>query len=152
MEYLVWIEESALGVWIRESLWGYPIVLSCHAVGMATVVGVVTMIDIRVLGYARRIPIASFDRLFTIAWAGFLLNFISGCMLFSGDAQRFFFQTVFQIKIGLIVLGGLSIWLLLRQILSNRASDAAKLTAVLSLMFWFGAITAGRLTAYIGLD
>ena len=152
MGILISIEESGVGVWIRESLWGYPIVLSCHAVGMAIVIGIFTMIDIRTLGFAPGIPAASLRRLFTVAWLGFLLNLVSGCLLFAGDAQRFFFQTVFQIKIGLIILGGLAMWFLLREFRTDPDSTRAKSIAVLSLACWFGAIIAGRLTAYVGVD
>jgi len=63
MGFLVWLEESSLGIFIRESLWGYPIVLSSHAVGMATVMGVVVALNFRALGYARDIsilPLTSF--------------------------------------------------------------------------------------------
>ena len=149
MEFLTWLETSSVGVWIRESLWGYPIVLSSHAVGMAIVVGVVTMIDIRVLGYAKQIPITSFRSLFNLAWGGFALNFISGCLLFTGDPVKFFNDWPFRIKISLIILGMISVWLLLRELKSNESSGKARTIAVFSLLCWFGAITAGRLTAYL---
>lgn len=152
MEFLTWLEESGVGVWIRESLWGYPIVLSSHAVGMAIVVGVVTMIDIRVLGFAPKIPISSFNSLFTLTWAGFALNFISGCLLFTGDPVKFYNNTPFRIKITLIILGMISVWLLLRAVRdtdTGKCSTKARVIAAFSLLFWFGAITAGRLTAYL---
>jgi len=150
LQFLTWLETSSVGVWIRESLWGYPIVLSSHAVGMAIVVGVVTMIDIRVLGYARQIPIASFKSLFNLAWGGFALNFISGCLLFTGDPVKFFNDWPFRIKISLILLGMISVWLLLREIRdTGESTDKARTIAIFSLLCWFGAITAGRLTAYL---
>ena len=149
MEFLTWLENSSVGGWIRESLWGYPIVLSSHAVGMAIVVGVVTMIDIRVLGYAKQIPIDSFKSLFNLAWGGFVLNFISGCLLFTGDPTKFFNDTPFRIKITLIILGMISVWLLLREVRTDESSKKAKAIAIFSLLCWFGAITAGRLTAYL---
>lgn len=152
MGLLLTIENSGVGVWIRESMWGYPIVLSCHAIGMGIVVGVFTMVDIRVLGFAKGIPIRAFDRLLTIGWLGFLINFISGCLLFTGDARRFFFQGVFEIKMVLIVLGGIVMWRLVRVIRTNPDSKSTRRLAVLSLILWFGAIIAGRLTAYIGVD
>lgn len=152
MGFLISIENSGVGVWIRESLWGYPIVLSCHAIGMAIVVGTFTMVDIRVLGFARGIPFTAFKRLLTIGWLGFLLNLISGCLLFTGDAQRFFFQGVFEIKMGLIILGGMVMWLLVRALKVDAESARVKYMAALSMALWFGAIIAGRLTAYIGLD
>ena len=150
MEFLTWMEESGLGIWIREDLWAYPIVLSCHAVGMAIVVGMVTMIDIRVLGFARKIPISSFNSLFFLTFAGFLLNFISGVLLFFSDPTKFFYSTPFRIKIVLIILGMISAWMLLRNVSDNQdSSTKAKTIAAFSLLFWFGAITAGRLTAYL---
>lgn len=152
MESLIWLEESGLGVWVRESMWGYPFILASHAIGMAIVVGVITMLDLRVLGFASRIPLKSINSLFTIAWIGFVLNFLSGLLLFCTDAERFFFQTVFQIKILLIILGAIALWVLLRQVRDQVITKSAKITAVISLLCWFGAITAGRLTAYIGLE
>lgn len=149
MDILNWIGHSSVSAWVSESLWGYPIVLSSHAVGMAIVVGVVTMIDIRVLGYARQIPISSFKSLFNLAWGGFALNFISGCLLFTGDPVKFFNDWPFRIKISLIILGMISVWLLLREVRIDESSAKAKAIAVFSLVCWFGAITAGRLTAYL---
>lgn len=149
MELLVWLEGSGLGIWIRESLWGYPIIISCHAVGMSIVVGLATMLNIRVLGFAPGVPISSFQKLFMIAWAGVALNLISGLLLFVADAARFFTQGSFQIKILLIVLGVISVSLLLRSVKDGTVSSQAKVIASLSLVFWFGAIIAGRLTAYI---
>jgi hypothetical protein len=154
MQFLAWLETSGIGVWIRESLWGYPTVLSCHAVGMAIVVGIVSMIDFRVLGFARAIPIASFDRLFTFAWAGFALNLASGVLLFIGDAQRFAVHPTFLTKIVLIILGGIFAWLLLKALheapAEGAATGKAKTIAVLSLLCWSGAVIAGRLIAYLG--
>lgn len=149
MEFLSWLENTSVGFWIRESMWGYPIVLSSHAVGMAVVVGVITMIDIRVLGYARSIPITAFKSLFNLAWAGFALNFVSGCLLFTGDPKKFFNDWPFRIKISLIILGMISVWLLIREIKINESSSKARAIAAFSLLCWFGAITAGRLTAYL---
>ena len=146
------IENSGVGVWIRESLWGYPIVLSSHAIGMAVVVGVFTMVDIRVLGFAHGIPMSAFRRMLAIGWLGFLLNLVSGCLLFTGDAQRFFFQGVFEIKMGLIILGGIIMWRLMKILKTDPESTRAKGLAALSLVLWFGAIIAGRLTAYIGVE
>ena len=141
-----------MAFWVRESTWGYPFVLSSHAVGMAIVVGVVTMIDIRVLGFARQIPISSFRSLFNLTWAGFAMNFISGCLLFTGDPKKFYFSTPFRIKIFLIVLGMITMWRLLLAVIHTDTGDApakARTIAAFSLFCWFGAITAGRLIAYL---
>lgn len=157
MDFLIWLENTALGLWVAQSIWGYPIVLSSHAVGMAIIVGTVVMISLRLLGFARDMPITSFNNLSVVAGAGVLLNVLSGLALFSGDPTKFFYHPMFWIKILLIILGALSVWWALR--IARRTGDVstgklevpldAKVFAFLSLVFWPGAIIAGRLIAYM---
>jgi hypothetical protein len=155
MQFLQWLEGSLLGLWVRESDWGYPIVLSAHAVGMAVVVGTVLMFSMRTLGYANELPLSWFDRLFTVAWSGFALNLLSGLCLFAGDPVKFLFHPAFQIKIALIIAGGVSIWIMGRRlnepgrVSGSEISFGTRAVAGLSIVFWLGAIVAGRLIAYI---
>ena len=67
MDSLAWLEQTDLSTWLRESDWGFPIMLCFHAVGMGLVVGISLMFSARVLGYAKAFPLSAFDRLFTIA-------------------------------------------------------------------------------------
>ena len=152
---LNWLESSIIGVWVAQSLWGYPIVLSSHAVGMAIVVGTVVVLNLGVLGYPREIPIASFGNLKFVAWSGVALNVLSGIAQFCGDPSRFFFHPVFWIKMALIALGAVSVWFVFRalpeakQLAGTEPPGSAKIVAALSLVFWPAAIVAGRLIAYI---
>ena len=159
MEYLTWLQDSALGTWVAESIWGYPIVLACHAVGMAVAAGTVTMICLRILGFARAVSLTMFARLSAVAWAGLVLNVVTGLALFSGDPVKFFYHPVFWIKISLITLGAVSLWMLLRALREtasvpgdgNGMPAGVKLVAGCVLAFWAGVIIAGRLIAYIEL-
>ncbi|MFT5134765.1 MAG: hypothetical protein ACI9SC_003247 [Gammaproteobacteria bacterium] len=157
MSFLYWLEESVIGVWVGQS-WGYPFVLSGHAVGMSIVVGTVIMINLRLLGFSPNIPITLFRNLTRVSWMGVTLNIVSGLALFSGNPVKFFFHPVFWIKIALIVLGGLSVWWGLRSFretgFDNEVSGSTKtikVIATFSLLFWLGAIVAGRLIAYFKL-
>ena len=157
MNFLIWLQDSALGTWVAGSIWGYPIVLACHALGMAVVAGTVTMICIRILGFARAVPLTLFARLPAVAWAGLVLNIVTGLALFSGDPVKFFYHPVFWIKLSLITMGAASLWLVVRALRNTAAIPeagpetpaGAKLVAGCSLAFWAGAIIAGRLIAYI---
>ncbi len=157
MSFLIWLQDSALGTWVAESIWGYPIVLACHALGMAVVAGTATMISLRILGFARAVPYSLFARLSAVAWVGLALNLVTGLALFSGDPVKFFYHPVFWFKISLITLGAASLWLLARALQNAVAMPAhgpeipigTKLVAGCSLVFWAGAIIAGRLIAYI---
>jgi hypothetical protein len=59
MSFLSAIEKSDFATWVREgsSVFGYYGFLFLHTVGLATVVGLSAMIDFRLLGFARRLPL-----------------------------------------------------------------------------------------------
>lgn len=149
MDLLLWIEESQLGIYIRESLWGYPIVLSSHGVGMATIVGVAVALNLRVLGFAKQISVPAFDRIFIVGWIGFFVNLISGLILFCGSASRYFFQGSFQIKIAFIVVGGVLMKVIMTRVRANQNETTTKIIAAISLASWFGGVITGRLMAYL---
>lgn len=149
MGFLTWFEEGALGVFVRESLWGYPITLSSHAVGMAIVVGVVVAINMRLLGFAKGISIASFDRVFLAGWVGFFINLISGLVLFAGSATEYIFQGAFQLKIGGILVGGILLKVVMNAVREGKDEMLVKGLSVACLASWGLAIVMGRLMAYL---
>ena len=153
-DLLTSIEGSTLAVWTRESpsIWAYATILTLHTVGLAIVVGVNAVVDLRLLGWAPRIPIPALRTLFPIMWWGFAVNFASGLLLFMADATTKSGQAVFYVKLACITLA-----LIVARTVSNRmrqqhdTSVTATLRglAVLSLVLWAGAIVAGRLMAYL---
>lgn len=148
MELLLWFESNALGLYIREDLWAFPIALSVHAVGMAMVLGIVMLVNFRVLGYVKAIPVLSYSGLFGVAWAGFALNLISGLALYSAHATEYTFQLVFILKIGLLVLGGILMKVMLTGIRDGWDQGKIKMVSVVCLLSWVGAVITGRLMAY----
>ena len=140
--------------------------LCVHAVGMGMVVGISLMYSARILGYAKAFPLAAFDKLFGVAWFGFAMNAVSGVLLFVGEPRRLFVTPAFWIKMILIVCAGFALWVLAKalQAESRRAdglpgpgralpgqgvvTTSAKIAAIFAIVFWLGAITAGRLIGY----
>ncbi len=149
MDFLLWYEEGPVGLFIRESLWGYPIVLFSHAVGMATVMGVVVALNMRVLGFAKELSIPAFDNLFIVAWLGFFINLVSGLILFAGSSSTYVFQGSFQLKIGAIVLGGILMKFVLGAVRANKPAYIQKLLSIVCLLCWIVGVVTGRLMAYL---
>jgi hypothetical protein len=149
------LESSAVARMVQESLWGYPIVLSSHAVGMAILVGLALMINFRLLGLAPKIPISALRPMFRIAWFGLAINVISGTMLFVANADAFFESTPFWLKIGLLVVGLTLLVKIARQIPATRdpaldfvPTPQLRSMAFLSSVALFAVIIFGRLIAY----
>jgi hypothetical protein len=157
-DFARWLEGSALGVWTRESpsIWAYPTVLTLHTVGLGILVGANAVIDFRLLGFAPRLPIPSLDPLYRFMWAGFAINAVTGVMLFVSDATVKAKQPVFYIKLALIALALVTTAVIRRRVAPGSAfrdadarQEPGRRLAVLSLLLWTGAITAGRLMAYL---
>ena len=157
MGFLEWLQGTWVGVLVAESLWGYPLFETIHTIGMAMMIGSLGLINLRVLGFKPDLPLFGTRELLPLAWLGFTLNAISGALLFTSDAVYFFESYTFRIKMVLIILGGLNAALLGRRVFRDAsaapvpvAAPAAgtKWIAATSLLFWLGAVCAGRLIAY----
>jgi hypothetical protein len=143
------LEQSGVAIWIRESgvLYGYPLILFLHTLGLSTLVGLSSAINLRLLGFARGIPIASLARLFTLMWSGLALTAVTGLLLFIADATRHSSNPAFSIKL-LFVVGAVTALALIWKRVFRLQRDGRVLAAV-SLACWFGALSAGRLMAYV---
>ena len=88
MEWLAAIEQSGLATWVHESesIWAYPTILTLHTVGLGVLVGANAALDLRLLGFGRRMPLADLEGLFLGMWCGFALNAATGALLFAADA------------------------------------------------------------------
>ena len=149
MDLLLWYENGPVGVFERESLWGYPAILTSHAIGMATVLGVAFTLCMRVMGFAKGISIQAFDKLFVVGWIGFFINLVSGILLFSGSASTYFFQWAFQLKIGAILFGGVMLKVVMNSVRVNNSELTQKFFAALCMTSWLVGVITGRLMAYI---
>jgi hypothetical protein len=155
MSFLAWLDGTWIAALVRETYYGYPAFEAVHAIGMAMMIGAIGVINLRVLGYKPQIPMLGVRQLLPLAWLGFAANAITGAALFTSDAFYFFESTTFRIKILLIFLAGINAWLLgrlyFREVLAGydpAPTAAVKWIAATSLLFWFGALIAGRLLAY----
>jgi hypothetical protein len=158
MDLLVQLEESGFGTWVRESnsLFAYPAILFLHTLGMALLAGVSGLIDLRILGVGSEIPLDSIQKFVPYMWAGFWLNAATGMALFIPDASVKAISPVFYTKLVFIVIA----MVLTAQIKTRIFHDPLaskrpvsmnnRLMALASILCWLGAITAGRLLAYVG--
>ena len=154
----VWLENTAIGVWTRESpsLWAYPAILTLHTIGLGVLVGANAIIDLRLLGFAPRLPLPSLSPLYRFMWAGFALNAVTGILLFVANATTKATQPVFYVKLGFIAAALIVTAAIRKTVDRDRSGSpqpagirgAGRLAAV-SLLLWTGAIAAGRLMAYL---
>ena len=154
--FLKVIEDTGFSTWLRESEspFAFYFILLFHTFGLALLVGANAVVDLRLLGVARAIPLAPLKRLFRIMWIGFAMNAVTGILLVFAYPTKALTNPDFYIKLTLI---GFAVWVMQRlkiQVFedSSLSEEAMATRGVMlarwSLFLWFGAITAGRLLAY----
>jgi hypothetical protein len=158
MNFLLWLESLKFCVWVRESdsIWAFPMFLFMHTLGMSMIAGVSGVVDIAILGFWPRIPIKPLERLYPVMWTGFWINAVTGTVLMVADASTKLLNPVFYIKM-CFVFAGVALLVIMRKRIFGSPElgqgflpSNAKRLAWLSLVCWLGAITAGRLLAYLG--
>ena len=146
---LAQLEQSGLAIWIRESgvLYGYPLILFLHTLGLSTVVGLSAAVDVRLLGFASTIPLTSLDKVFGLVWAGFALTAATGVLLFVADATKHASNPAFFVKLAFVAGGVVTVALVRSRVFHGQQRGVFLATA--SLGCWVIALTAGRLMAYV---
>lgn len=158
IEFLRWLQETALAQYIRESEWAFPTIESLHVIALTIVFGTIAVVDLRLCGLAstnRRFTELA-DELLPWTWGAFVLAVIFGSMLFMSHALIYFNNTAFRVKFIFMFLAGvnmLTFELVTRRNvtqwdLGNKIPLTARAAGVLSLIFWIASVYLGRQTGW----
>jgi hypothetical protein len=148
------IESSAPAVWMRGTVPAMPAVESVHVLTAVTVLGVLLIVDLRLLGLRDR-PRALTRisaELLPIAWVAFGAAVVTGALMFSTNAHTYFFNAAFRIKLLALVCAGLNMaffhLVTFRGVAAWRANArpprAARVAGALSLLLWACVVLLGR--------
>src|SRR5687768_9497074 len=159
MQLLEALEMWSYAAWVRESLYGWAIMLTIHAYGNAIVVGAIFIVALRVFGLFRTVPITTLNRfLIPLIWTGVIMQVISGFSLFLTKPPRYATDLLFLSKLTFVVLG-VVVTLYLQKALKqeaaswqagNHVTTRGLRLAGLAAFAWAGVLVMGRLTAYLG--
>ena len=153
--FLASLESSRLGLFMQTSSWAFPTVESFHVIFLVLVVGVIAIVDLRLLGLAstsRRLTEVAADCL-VWTWLAFALAVATGLVMFATNATTYWDNTYFRWKMLCLVLAGVNMLIFelftMRGVADWDADSAAvplagKAAGVLSLCFWFGVVAFGR--------
>jgi hypothetical protein len=154
-----WIEQSALGDFMRtSSLWTYAIVNVLHVLGIGSLFGATMVMDLRLLGVWRSVPLATVTTATVpVAAGGLMIAVVTGAGLFATQATEYLGNPFLFIKFAAIAVGvanaaavrGLPAWQKHgERDLSRGERRNLAIVGGISLAAWIAAIAAGRLIAY----
>jgi hypothetical protein len=157
--FSTWLKSTAFSAAILHYTWIWPTCESLHFIGMAFLVGIVGLLDLRILGVGRGLSIAAVHRFLPWGIAGFAVNLITGALFFAGDPYQYVHNPAFQWKMVFILAAGVNVMVFYATGIRARvealgpSDDAplpAKVIAGLSLAVWVAVMYCGRMLPYLG--
>ena len=145
-----------LATWVKAVPWVWPAAESQHFIGLALLMGVVLLIDLRMLGFMKQVSVHALDRLIPWGVLGFGLNLVTGMIFFVAAPEQYTQNIAFFWKIGLMIVAvfnGLYFTVYDKAWALAPGADAAPLSKVMAasaLLLWVGVMYYGSMLPFIG--
>jgi uncharacterized membrane protein len=145
-----------VGSFVTDTPWMWPTCETLHFVGLSLLLGVVLLVDLRILGALKGVSFASLHRLLPWAAIGFGVNVVTGMLFFVGRPVQYIHNTSFYWKIALVMLAGLNAlyftvleepWALGPK---EDAPFTAKFAAASGMLLWVGVLYCGSMLPFLG--
>ena len=107
-DILHWIRDTSLGAAVRQSRWMFATGETLHFIGLSMLVGGILVVDLRLLGFIRRVPVRAALAFLPFVIAGFLINLATGIVFFSADPMMYWPNPAFKLTMLMILLAGVN--------------------------------------------
>lgn len=156
--FALWLHETAPSQWVRAWPWTWAICETLHFIGLSLVIGVIGLLDLRLMGFLPRVPLAALRPLLPYGIAGFAINAITGLIFFIGTPEQYVTNVAFAMKLLFLALSGLNVLVFEtrhgREVLALAADApmpaAFRRAGAISLVCWLMVLYWGRMLPYIG--
>jgi hypothetical protein len=152
-----WLEQREWAGAFSASQWLYPSVLATHLTCIAIFGGMILITNLRLLGWLRSQSVTDVvQKLRPWKWIGFVIMVTCGALLAGSEAEKYYVNPYFWIKMTLLALIGVNGLVFRNSVYRNTAEldgaqvmpPRAKLAAALSLILWIGVVCSGRMIGY----
>jgi hypothetical protein len=147
-----WVAATPFADWAASNPYAYPAANTIHVLALVLLLGGIGLVDLRVIGMFRTLPLQPLSRaLVPIAATGVLILAASGSILFAADAEALARQDTFRLKLVLIAIALANVGLfrlLYGAVVSDSPPAGARLLALASLLLWTSVAICGRMIAY----
>jgi len=151
------LNAAAIGHFVAGGVrWAWPTCQTLHFMGLSLLMGVVFVVDLRVLGAMKSVSFSAVHRLLPWGMLGFALNLFTGMCYFLAAPEQYTKNVTFYWKMALVMIAGVNViyftvfdapWAL-------QANDEAplriKMVAVSSVLLWIGVMFCGLMLPFLG--
>jgi hypothetical protein len=158
-DFAAWLHHTPLSLALQTQVrWLWPLSESLHFAGLALLIGVAGMFDLRLMGVMKKVPIAVVAEFMPWAVVGFAINLVTGLIFVISEPAQYFSNPTWWVKVAFLVVSG-SNAIIYQVAFAARAAQlpanvdtptSFKIIGALSLLSWFGVLWAGRMMPFIG--
>jgi hypothetical protein len=147
---------GGLSMFVTGTKWMWPTCETLHFIGLSLLMGIVLLVDLRMLGVIRRISFPVLHRLLPWGILGFGINVLTGLLFFIGQPDQYIKSTPFQWKMALVLIAGANalyftmfdeVWVLAPE---DEAPMQAKVAAGSAVVLWVAIMWCGNMLPFIG--
>lgn len=157
-QFAAWLHETAPSQWVRAWPWTWAICETLHFIGLSLVIGIIGLLDLRLMGLLPRVPLAALRALLPYGIAGFVVNAVTGAIFFIGTPEQYVTNVAFAMKMLFLLVSGLNVLYFEtqhgHQVLTLAADAPApaafRRAGAISLVCWLMVLYWGRMLPYIG--
>src|SRR5712692_8178244 len=104
----VWLKSTYLSH-LMHSRWAWPTSETLHFIGLCLMIGAVGLFDLRMMGFAKAVPLGALNRLIPWGILGYCINIVTGISFLVGDPDQYIYNIAFQFKVLFMVLAGINV-------------------------------------------
>ena len=159
LNFAIWLHKTSISVAFQHQVvWLWPTCETLHFAGLALLLGVAGMFDLRLLGFMKRVPISVVKEFMPWALVGFSLNLLTGLIFVISEPAQYFGNPTWWLKVTFLIIAGANA-LVFETTYGRRAAALPvgedtpvplKIIAGVSLIAWMGVLWAGRMLPFLG--
>jgi len=158
LEFAAWVESTPISKALFGMSWLWPVCESLHFIGLCMLIGGAGLLDLRLMGMFRGLPIRHIRTMMPWAIGGFLINAATGALFLIMQPHLYLGSAVWWSKVAFIVVAAANALffetrLALPALSMEPDADtppAMKVVAACSLFSWFAVLYCGRMLPYLG--
>jgi hypothetical protein len=155
---VTWLKGTALSHLVLTTPWLWPACEMLHFVGIALVIGIAGLFDLRLMGYMTHVPVAAVMQLRPWAGAGVLINLVTGVIFFVATPEQYIRNVSWWAKVFFLLVATANIVFFEtrygRTLLTMPAGidtpRSFKIAGVVSIVSWLAVLYFGRMLPFLG--
>jgi len=149
---LDWLGDTALARYVSDHAGAQQALETVHMTAFSLVIGAVVVLDLRLAGLSRRVPVSLLARpVFRVAWLGLAVLFVGGVITALPRAEAILTRHSFQLKMALLLLAVLNLLYLQRGVRRhagawdlNAIPGSVRVLALVSILLWLSVVVVAR--------